>query len=391
MAEAYIIEAVRTAVGKKKGALRAIRPDDLAAMALQELQRRTGIDPAAIDDVVMGCVTQVGEQGFNVARVAALAAGWPDTVTGTSVNRQCGSSQQAINFAAQAVMSGALDVVVGAGVESMTREPMGSDAVNGMGGEPWMGSQSKYGARYEFVMQHVSAEMVAEKYGVSRAACEEIALRSHQNAARAREKGYFGREIFAVDGLDKEGNAIKFAADEGIRPDTSLEKLATLAPVVKPEGVVTAGTSSQISDGAGAVMIASKEATKRLGLKPRAKIVSMGLAGVDPIIMLTGPMPATQKALAKAGLKASDIDLYEVNEAFASVVGAFIKDVGVGADKVNVNGGAIAIGHPLGFSGVRLMATLLHEMERRDVRRGLSTMCIGFGQGIATIIDRQLD
>jgi len=390
MAEAFIVEAVRTAVGRKKGALREVRPDDLAALTLQELVKRAGVDPANVDDVVMGCVSQVGEQGFNVARVAALAAGWPDTVTGTSVNRQCGSSQQAINFAAQAVLSGAMDLVVGAGVESMTRIPMGSDAVSGMGGQPWMGAPSLYSKRYEFVMQHMSAEMVAEKYGITRAQCEDIALRSHQNAATAREKGWFAREIFAVDGLDKEGHALRFAADEGIRPDTSLEKLAQLQPVTKPDGVVTAGTSSQISDGAAAVLVASADAVKRYGFKPRARIVSMAVAGVDPLIMLTGPMPATQKALARAGVKPDDVSIYEVNEAFASVVGAFQKELAVPSERINVNGGACALGHPLGASGARLMTTLLHEMERRDVRYGLSTMCIGFGQGIATLLDRKL-
>jgi acetyl-CoA acyltransferase len=350
---------------------------------------RAKIDPAQIEDVITGCVSQVGEQGFNVSRTAALMAGFPIETTGTTINRQCGSSQQAIHFAAQAVIAGAMDVVVAAGVESMSRIAMGSDAGMGMAGvAPAFPFSPMFNDKFSFVPQHTSAEMIAEKWKLSRRDCEEFSLASHQHAAAARESGRFRDEIAAIKVKLADGTEVNFDADEGIRPDTTLEKLAGLKPVVKADGVVTAGTSSQISDGAAAVLVMTSAKAKQLGLKPRAKIRAMAVAGVDPTMMLHGVIPATQKVLAKAGLKKEDIGLVEINEAFASVPLAWAKELGWNLDHVNVNGGAVALGHPLGCSGARLMTTLLHEMEKRDVKYGLQTMCIGFGQATATIIER---
>ncbi len=385
MAEAYIVEAVRTAVGRRRGSLSNTRADELAAHCLSALTSRAKVDPGEIDDVVMGCVTQVGEQGMNVARIAVLNAGFPVEVPGTSVNRMCGSSQQAVHFAAQAVMSGAMDMVIGAGVESMSRINMGSDMF--YNGEPALPSPMMT-ERFTIIPQGRSAELIAHKWGLSRQALDEFSLNSHQKALEAIDKGYFQREIVPLEVKNENGETIRFDVDEGPRRDTSLEKLASLKPAFQEDGVITAGSSSQISDGASALLIASKEKAKALGLKPRARIVAMAVAGVDPTIMLTGPIPATRKVLAKAGLKLSDIDLIEINEAFASVAMACGMELGFDFSKVNVNGGAIALGHPLGASGGRLLTTLLYEMERRDVRYGLSTMCIGFGQATATIIER---
>ncbi len=383
--EAWIVGAVRTAIGKKNGTLSATRPDEIAAKTLQALAKQAGVDPKEIDDVIMGCVSSVGEQGLNVARNSALLAGWPIEVTGVTINRMCGSSQQAVHFAAQGVMSGTQDLVVAAGVESMSRVPMGADMfLNGDMKPPHPGLAE----RFEIVPQGISAEMIAAKWKLSRADVDGFSLQSHQRAAAATDNGWFKREIAPIEVKDAAGNAVTFQVDEGIRRETSIEKLGTLKTAFKSDGVVTAGNSSQISDGAAAVLIASPAKAKALGLKPRAKITTLALAGVDPTIMLTGPIPATQKVLARAGLKVSDIDLFEVNEAFATVVLAWQKELGVDASRVNVNGGAVAMGHPLGASGARLVTTLLHEMERRDVKRGLVTMCIGFGQGTATIIER---
>jgi acetyl-CoA acetyltransferase family protein len=384
MAEVVIVAAARSAIGKKKGALAGTRADDLLATVLKGLTDRAKIDPKQVDDVVTGCVTQIGEQGFNVSRTAALAAGFPVEVTGTTVNRQCGSSQQAFHFAAQAVMSGMQEAVIAAGVESMTRVPMGSDAAMGVPGvAPAIPLSPMFNEKFTFVPQHSSAEMIAEKWKISRLECEEFSLESHMRAAKARESGRFKDEILAIPVA---GGV--FDTDEGIRPDTTLEKLAGLKPVVKADGVVTAGTSSQISDGAAAQLVTSKEKAAKLGLKPRARVVAMTVAGVDPTMMLHGVIPATQKVLAKAGLKMSDIGLVEINEAFAVVPLAWSKELGWKMDNVNVNGGAVALGHPLGCSGARLMTTLLHEMEKRGVRYGLQTMCIGFGQATATILER---
>ena len=389
MSDAVIVAAVRSAIGKKKGALANTRADDLLALILQSLAARVKVDPKEIDDVIAGCVTQIGEQGFNVARTAALMAGYPIEVTGTTVNRQCGSSQQAFHFAAQAVMTGMMDAVVACGVESMTRIPMGSDGAMGVPGvAPTFPFSPMFNDKFTFVPQHQSAEMIAEKWGISRQQCEELALESHARAAKAREQGRFRDEIAPLTVKAADGSEHVFDQDEGIRPDTTLEKLAGLKGVVKPDGVVTAGTASQISDGAAALLVTSSEKAKQLGLKPRARVKMMTVAGVDPTMMLHGVIPATQKALAKANLKQSDIGLVEINEAFASVVLAWSKELNWKLDNVNVNGGAVALGHPLGASGARLMTTLLNEMEKRDVKYGLQTMCIGFGQATCTILER---
>ena len=390
MADAVIVSAVRSAIGKKKGTLSATRADDLLAHVLTAAVDRIHLGPKEIDDVICGCVTQVGEQGFNIARTAALMAGFPIEVTGTSVNRQCGSSQQALHFAAMAVMSGQCDAVIAAGVESMSRIPMGSDAGMGLPGvAPALPFSPLFAEKYTFVPQHNSAELIAEKWSISRRACEELAMSSHQRAAKAREIGRFRDEIVPFKVKNPAGMEVTFDADEGIRPDTSLEKLGSLAAVVKPDGVVTAGTASQISDGAAALVVMSAEKAKRLGLKPRARIVATSCAGVDPTMMLHGVIPATQKVLTRAGLKKEDIALVEINEAFASVPLAWSKELSWSLDNVNVNGGAMALGHPLGASGARLATTLIHELEKRDARYGLQTMCIGFGQATATIFDRK--
>jgi acetyl-CoA acetyltransferase family protein len=391
MSQALIVAAARSAIGKKKGALAHMRADDLLAHILMKLVERGKVAPSEIEDVVTGCVTQIGEQGFNIARTCALMAGFPVEVTGTTVNRQCGSSQQAFHFAAQAVMSGQMDAVIAAGVESMTRIPMGADAGMGVPGvAPAIPFSPMFNDKFNFVPQHTSAEMIADKWKISRRECEEFSFESHQRAARAREAGRFKDEIVALKVKGADGNEVTLDADEGIRPDTTLEKLATLKPVVKPDGVVTAGTSSQISDGAAALLVMSEAKAKQLGVRARAKVVTTQVAGVDPTMMLHGVIPATQKALAKAGLKKEDIGLVEINEAFASVPLAWSRELSWDLKNVNVNGGAVALGHPLGCSGARLMTTLLHEMEKRDVRYGLQTMCIGFGQATATIIDRKI-
>lgn len=385
MSEAFIVGAARTAVGRKNGTLSRLRADELAAQLLSGLVSRAKVDPNDVEDVIMGCVTQLGEQGLNVARVAALNAGFPIDVCGTSVNRMCGSSQQAVSFAAMAVMSGQMDVAIGAGVESMSRINMGSDMF--YNGEPVIPSPMMM-ERFTIIPQGNSAELICDKWGISRSAIDEFALMSHQRALAAMDKGYFKAEILPVQVTGENGKTITFETDEGPRRDTSLERLAKLKPAFSEEGRITAGSSSQISDGAAGLVLASKGAVDRLGLTPRARIVATAVAGVDPTIMLTGPIPATRKVLQKAGMSLKDIDLIEINEAFAPVVMATVQDLGMDMNKVNVNGGAIALGHPLGASGARLLTTLLHEMERRNVRYGLSTMCIGFGQATATIIER---
>ncbi len=384
MREAVIIEAVRTPIGKKNGSLAGWRPDDLVAFTLRVLVDRVGIDPKEVEDVVMGCVSQVGEQGFNIARNAALIAGFPLEVCGVSVNRQCGSSQQATHFAAMGILSGTQECVIASGVESMSRIPIGSDGI-GPGDGP---VSPKLSELYTIVPQGISAEMIAEKWGLSRKEVDELSYESHRRAARAIREGRFMREIVPVPVTLPDETKRMFATDEGVRMEPSLEKMATLPPSFKSDGVVTAGNSSQISDGAAALLVMSREKAKALGLRPRARIVAMATAGVDPTIMLTGPIPATQKVLARAGLRLSDMDLIEVNEAFASVVLAWQRELSPDMEKVNVNGGAIALGHPLGASGARILSTLLHELERTGGRYGLATMCIGFGQATATIIER---
>lgn len=375
---AYVVDAVRSPIGRGGQGYKDVRPDVLAAAVLNELVLRTGIDPATVEDVVMGCVTQVGEQGLNIARNAALLAGFPVDVTGTSVNRMCGSSQQAVNFAAMGVASGFQDLVIAAGVESMSRVPMASDMM--LGGN-MVTPAPELSWRYSIVPQGTSAELVARRFGLSRQQLDAFSLESHIRAARAQDNGWFDNEIVPVCGLIR---------DEGIRRDTSLERLAKLKPAFAADGLTTAGSASQISDGAAAVLIASERAVKRYGLKPRAKITAMATAGVDPTLMLTAPIGSTRKALTQLGLGVGDIDAVEMNEAFASVVVGCSQALELDPAKVNVHGGAIALGHPLGASGARLIATLLGVLDRTGGRRGLATMCIGFGQGIATIIDRDV-
>jgi acetyl-CoA acyltransferase len=380
MREAVIVGAARSAVGKKNGKLSGVRPDDLAAMVLAELVARVGVDPSEVEDVILGCVDQLGEQGFNIARNAALIAGFPLDVCGTTLDRMCGSGQQAANFAAMGVMAGQYEVVVAGGVENMTRVPMGSNAMG-----PGEGPLSpKLQERFNIVPQGLSAELIAEQWGLKREELDELAARSHEKAGRAIAEGRFRREIVPIPLPD--GSV--FDTDEGVRVPVNREKMAALAPSFKPDGVVTAANSSQISDGAAALMLMSAERAATLGIRPRARVVATALAGVDPTIMLTGPIPATQRVLKKAGLRIDDIDLFEINEAFASVVLAWERELHPDMERVNVNGGAIALGHPLGCSGAKLMTTLLHELERTGTRYGLQTMCIGFGQGIATIIER---
>ena len=388
MGEAYIIDAIRTPVGRRNGALSNVRADDLAAATLGEIVNRTGIDPNTIDDVVMGCVTQVHEQGINVARNAALIAGFPVDVTGTTVNRLCGSSQQALNFAAMGVSSGHQDLVIAAGVEHMTRITMGSDMF--LQGE-MVTPSPKMSWKYNIIPQGLSAELVAERFELTRAELDAYSLESHKRAAAADDAGKFDKETIAIDVHSEEQGDYSFANDEGIRRSTTLEKLATLKPAFREDGIITAASSSQISDGSAAILLASKDAVEKYGLKPRAKIVSMATAGVDPTIMLTAPIGATRKALERAGLSIDDLGAIELNEAFASVALGCSRELGLNLDKVNVYGGAIALGHPLGASGARLMTTLLNVLEEKDERFGLSTMCIGFGQGIATIIDRNIE
>jgi acetyl-CoA acyltransferase len=380
MASAVIVGAARTAVGKKNGKLASVRPDDLLADTVKALVERVAIDPAEIEDVIVGCVDQVGEQGMNIARNAVLIAGLPLDVCGTTLDRMCGSGQQAVNFAAMGVMSGQYDCVIAGGVENMSRVPMGSNGA-GPGDGPF---SPRLQALHTIIPQGLSAEMIAEQWGLKREELDELAARSHEKAGHAIADGRFGREIVPVTLPD----GSRFDTDEGVRVPVNREKMAALAPSFKPDGVITAANSSQISDGAAALLIMSDARAKALGLTPRARIVATALAGVDPAIMLTGPIPATQRVLKKAGMKLDQIDLVEINEAFASVVLAWERELHPDMARVNVNGGAIALGHPLGCSGARLMTTLLHELERSKKRLGLQTMCIGFGQGIATIIER---
>lgn len=381
MREAVIVDAVRTPVGKRDGSLKGWHPADLLALTLNTLVERNHLDPALVDDVIAGCVSQAGEQAYNIGRNAVLAAGWPESVPATTVDRQCGSSQQAVHFAAQGIMAGSYDIAIGCGVESMTRVPM---FASGAGpGKPFGPGVMK---RYDDVAfnQGISAEMLAEQWNISRTELDEFSLESHRRAAQAADQCRVKSQIVPVPLED--GSV--FTRDEGMRPGSTLEKMATLKTPFKADGVVTAGNSSQISDGAAAVLVMERSVAERLGLKPKARIVSFALAGADPVIMLTAPIPATHKALAKANLAMADIDLVEINEAFASVVLAWKRELKADLSKVNVNGGAVAIGHPLGASGARLMTTLVHELERSGGRYGLQTMCEGGGLANATIIER---
>ncbi len=391
MTTAVIVDAVRTAGGKRNGKLRNWHAVDLASEPLRALQQRNDLDPAIVDDVITGCVMQVSEQSCNVARNAVLAAGWPESVPATSVDRQCGSSQQAVHFAAQGVIAGAYDVVVAAGVESMTRTPMGSSVVREFGFPFGPRMMARYQERGGLVGQGISAELIADQWGLSREDLDRWSVRSHEHAARATAEGRFENEIVPVPVRDDQGADTEelLSADEGIRPDTSLEVLAGLKPAFKPDGgKVTAGNSSQITDGASAVLIMSEEKATALGLTPRARFHAFALAGVDPVTMLTGPIPATTAVLEKAKLTMDDIDLVEINEAFASVVLAWEKELHPDMSRVNVNGGAIALGHPLGASGAKLLSTLVNELERTGGRYGLLTMCEGGGLANATVIER---
>lgn len=383
-----IVDAVRTPTGKRKGKLKDWHPVDLAAHTLAALVERNDLDPGLVDDVIMGCVSQTGEQGVNVGRNALLAAGFPEHVPGITIDRQCGSSQQAAHFAAQGIMAGSYDVTIAAGVESMTRVPMLVTAEQG----PGVPYGPKMLERYDhgLVPQGISAEMIAEKWGIGRGELDQLSLDSHRRAARATDEGRFRNEIVPVP-FRVEGTEEMMTVDEGFRRDTSLEKLASLNPVFKPDGVVTAGTASQISDAAAALLIMSEEKAAELGLAPMARFVGFALAGVDPVMMLTGPIPATLKVLDRTGLSTSDIDLFEINEAFASVVAAWRLEIpGDPAElwaRTNVNGGAIALGHPLGCTGAKLLTTLVHELQRSGSRYGLQAMCEGGGLANALVIE----
>jgi len=384
MPEALIIDAVRTPIGKRGKALRDMHPVDLLGQHIAALLARIGVDPAAIDDVIAGCVGQSGEQSANIARNAWLAAGLPESVPATTIDRQCGSSLQAIHFAAQGVMAGVYDLVIAAGVESMTRVPIGASIQVGPGTPLSPGLAKRYGLESGWFDQARGAEWIAREWRFTREDLDRYSLRSHRLAAEARAAGRFAAEIIPV--ALPEG--IVFDADEGIRPDTSADQLAALKPAFPDLELITAGNASQISDGAAAMLIASPSAAQALGLRPRARFVSFAVVGVDPVTMLTGPIPATRRVLERAGLHVNDIDLFEVNEAFAPVVLAWQKEIGAPLERVNVNGGAIALGHPLGATGARIMATLLHELERRGGRYGLIAICEGGGMANATIIER---
>ncbi|API93265.1 acyl-CoA dehydrogenase [Virgibacillus pantothenticus] len=381
MREAVIIEAVRTPVGRKNGMLSAMRAEDLAALPLQELIKRTGISPALVEDVIYGCVSQVGEQAFDIARQAALIADFPVEVPGTTIDRQCGSSQQAVHFASQAIISGDMDVVIAGGVEHMTRVPMGSNMKG-------VTVNENLAAKYEMINQGISAERIADKWGFSRQQLDEFSLASHEKAIAAMQSGYFTVETMALEVSHSDGSQMLFSQDEGPREQTSLDKLKELKAAFQEGGKITAGNSSQISDGAAAILLMSRAKADELGLKPRFRVIARTVVGSDPTLMLTGPIPATEKVLRTARLSISDIDVFEVNEAFASVPLAWLQETGADPDRLNPNGGAIALGHPLGASGARLMTTMLYELERTGGRYGLQTMCEGHGMANATIIER---
>ncbi|MGI9345349.1 MAG: acetyl-CoA C-acetyltransferase [Gammaproteobacteria bacterium] len=391
MPQAYIVNAVRTAGGRREGSLREWHPADLGAAVLDELVARSQFAPELIDDVIFGCVSQVGAQSGNLARNAVLSSGLPESVPGTTVDRQCGSSQQAIHFAVQAVLSGTQDIVIAGGVEVMSKVPIGASVVDGYKaghGQPFNGDG--IAKRYPGVQfsQFTGAEMIAKQWNLERRDLDAFALSSHQKALQATEAGYFDRELVALEGQTPAGEPCLVSRDEGIRADCSLEGLSGLKLLDEKNGRLTAGTASQITDGAAAVLICNEEGLKKLGSDPRARIVALALAGTDPVTMLTGPIPATQKVLERAGLAISQMALYEVNEAFASVPLAWLHDTKADAEKLNVNGGAIALGHPLGATGAKLMTTLLHELERREGQYGLQAICEGGGTANATIIER---
>jgi acetyl-CoA acyltransferase len=379
MAEAVIVEAVRSPVGKRNGGLSGVHAGELSAQVLNGLVERAGVDPSIVDDVIWGCVMQAGEQALDIARTAVLAAGWPESVPGVTVDRQCGSSQQSVHFAAAGVVAGHYDVVVAGGVESMSRTPMGSSLANG--GHPY---PEAFRTRYsQTPNQGIGAEMIAEQWGFDRTAVDSFSLGSHEKAAAAQDSGAFDDQIVAIK--DQDGNPV--LKDEGIRRGTTIEKMGELKPAFKEGGVIHAGNSSQISDGSAAILFMSAEKAKSLGLKPLAKVHTAVLAAADPVIMLTAPIPATQKALKRSGLSLDEIGVFEVNEAFAPVPMAWLKDIGADEKKLNPNGGAIALGHPLGGSGARIMTTMLYHMRDKGIQYGLQTMCEGGGQANATIIE----
>jgi acetyl-CoA acyltransferase len=384
MAEAVIVEAVRSPVGKRNGGLSGVHAADLSAQVLNALAQRAGIDPGIVDDVIWGCVSQAGEQALDIARTAALTAGWPETVPGVTVDRQCGSSQQSIHFAAAGVVAGHYDVVVAGGVESMSRTPMGSSLANG--GRPF---PQAFLDRYHGAIpnQGIGAEMIAEQWGFDRTAVDEYSLASHEKAAAAQDSGAFDDQIVGITVQEVGSENTVVLKDEGIRRGTPIEKMAQLKPAFKEDGVIHAGNSSQISDGSAALLFMSAEKAKSLKLNPIAKVHTATLAGANPVIMLTAPIPATQKALKRSGLKLEDIGVFEVNEAFAPVPLAWLKDIGADEKKLNPNGGAIALGHPLGGSGARIMTTMLYHMRDKGIRYGLQTMCEGGGQANATIVE----
>ncbi|ART68623.1 acetyl-CoA acetyltransferase [Mycobacterium dioxanotrophicus] len=380
MAEAVIVEAVRSPVGKRNGALSGVHPAELSAQVLKALVERAGVDPALVDDVIWGCVMQAGEQALDIARTAVLTAGWPETVPGVTVDRQCGSSQQSLHFAVAGVIAGHYDVVVAGGVESMSRTPMGSSLANG--GHPY---PEAFQARYDHKTpnQGIGAEMIAEQWGLSRTQLDEFSLRSHEKAAAAQDSGAFKDQIVAIK--DQDGGIV--LEDGGIRRGGTVESMAAIKPAFKEDGVIHAGNSSQISDGSAALLVMSVEKAKELGLKPIAKVHTAVLAGADPVIMLTAPIPATEKALKKSGLSVDQIGAFEVNEAFAPVPLAWLKEIGADENRLNPNGGAIALGHPLGGSGARILTTLVHHMRDNNIQYGLQTMCEGGGQANATILE----
>jgi acetyl-CoA acetyltransferase family protein len=383
MREVVILSAARTPLGRRNGWLREIPPVRLGSYALCEALARANLDPALVEHVIMGCVSQVGEQTFNLARNVVLDAGLPVEVPATTIDFQCGSSQQAVHLAAGMIASGQIDVAVAGGVEHMTRVPMGSSLAGGN-----MPFTDRMMEQYNLVPQGMASDEIAQKWGIDRAEVDQIGYESHMKAAKAAENGWFEREILPIEGPDDEGKPFTVTRDQGVRPNASVEKMATLQAAFTPDGVTTAGNSSQITDGAAAIVLTTAEKAAELGLKPRARILSAVTVGSDPHLMLTGPIGATKKALQKAGLSLDQMDLFEVNEAFATVIGMWKREIGADMSKVNVHGGAIALGHPLGASGARLMTTLLHALETHDKHYGLQTMCCGGGMGTGTIIER---
>ncbi|UXA11554.1 thiolase family protein [Mycobacterium sp. SMC-8] len=383
MAEAVIVEAVRSPIGKRNGGLSGVHPAELSAQVLNGLVERAGIDPGLVDDVIWGCVQQVGEQALDIARTALLAAGWPETVPGVTVDRQCGSSQQSVHFAAAGVAAGHYDVVVAGGVEAMSRVPMGASTASG--GNPFPDSfMTRYGVAPN---QGIGAEMISQQWGFDRTMLDQFSLDSHEKAAAAQDSGVFDGQIVGIKTKDADGNDIAITKDEGIRRGTPIEKMAQLKSAFRENGVIHAGNSSQISDGSAALLFVSADKAKSLGIRPIARVHTATLAGADPVIMLTAPIPATQKALKRSGLSVDDIGVFEVNEAFAPVPLAWLKDIGADEKRLNPNGGAIALGHPLGGSGARIMTTMLHHMRDNGIQYGLQTMCEGGGQANATILE----